>query len=121
MTLIKRPNRRIPRARQLRQASTDAERKMWSLLRGRRLPAFKFRRQYPIGRYIADFACLSRRLAVELDGSQHALNVESDAIRTRAIEASGFKVIRFWNNDVLANPEGVLTMVLEALESRRSR
>jgi len=116
----KRPNKLVPRARQLRRDSTDIERKMWTLLRGRQLDDYKFRRRFPIGRYVADFACFAERLVIEVDGGLHADNPE-DAKRTRFIEAQGFRVIRFWNTDVLANPEGVLTTILEALERRLPR
>jgi very-short-patch-repair endonuclease len=117
LPLRKIPDGRTDTARRLRRDSTDAERKLWALLRGRRLIGCKFRRQYPIGSYVADFACFAHRLVVELDGGQHATQEKRDAARTRAIERRGFRVIRFWNNDVLRNPEGVLTMVLEALEA----
>jgi very-short-patch-repair endonuclease len=103
------------KARQLRRALTDAERRMWSALRDRRLWRYKFRRQHPIGRYIVDFACTEHRLAIELDGSQHADN-PSDISRTAWLERQGWRVIRFWNNDVLANTNGVIETILEALQ-----
>lgn len=119
MTLRKRPHPNVPRARVLRRDSTDAERAMWRLSRSRHLAGHKFRRQLPIGPYIADFACFARRLVVELDGGRHGIAIARDAARTRAIERHGFRVVRFWNNDVLANPEGVLMMIVEALEKAR--
>ena|SRR5271167_326334 len=102
------------RARQLREFSTDAERRMWSALRDRRLSRYKFRRQHPIGRYIVDFACTEYRLVIELDGSQHADNA-ADARRTAWLESQGWRMVRFWNNDVLGNIDGVIEAVLEAL------
>ena len=117
MTLKKHPHPNVPRARILRRDSTDAERAMWRLLRSRQLAGFKFRRQLPIGPYVADFACFARRLVVEIDGGQHGIAVARDAVRTRVIERHGFRVVRFWNNDMLANPKGVLTMILQALEA----
>ncbi|MCC7049503.1 MAG: endonuclease domain-containing protein [Alphaproteobacteria bacterium] len=119
LAVKKRPNPNTSRARVLRRDSTDAERAMWRLLRSRRLVGHKFRRQLPIGPYIADFACFEGKLVVELDGGQHGIAIARDAARTRAIERHGFRVVRFWNNDVLANPEGVLTMILQALEEVR--
>jgi very-short-patch-repair endonuclease len=102
------------RARQLREFSTDAERRMWSALRDRRLSRYKFRRQHPIGRYIVDLACTEYRLVIELDGSQHADNA-ADARRTAWLESQGWRMVRFWNNDVLGNIDGVIEAVLEAL------
>jgi very-short-patch-repair endonuclease len=102
-------------ARNLRQTTTDAERRMWSALRDRRLLKYKFRRQHPIGHYIVDFACTQYRLVVEIDGSQHAES-SKDARRTAFLEAQGWKVVRFWNNDVLANTTAVAEAILQALE-----
>src|SRR5579872_7019358 len=92
---------RTKRARDLRQDQPLAERILWSLVRNRQLDGFKFRRQVPIGRYFADFACIEARLIVELDGSQHADQVEYDEARTRDLRQFGFRVIRFWNGSVL--------------------
>ena len=105
------------RARQLRRESTDAERRMWSVLRDRRLSKYKFRRQYPIGHFIVDFACTRKALVVELDGGQH-LGSGSDVSRTAWLESKGWKVIRFWNNDVLRNTSGVIETILRALEDK---
>jgi very-short-patch-repair endonuclease len=105
------------RARELRQDSTDAERRIWSALRARRLLKYKFRRQRPIGPYIADFVCIKHRLVVELDGGQHADDT-ADARRTAWLESRGWKVIRFWNNEVLANTDGVVETILLALQVR---
>ena len=99
-----------PKARRLRQSSTDAERRMWSALRDRRLTRYKFRRQHPIGDFIIDFACTEYALVVEIDGGQHAGNA-SDARRTAWLEGQGWKVIRFWSNDVLSNTSGVVEIL----------
>jgi very-short-patch-repair endonuclease len=93
-------------ARRLRRRATDAERRLWSRLRAQAFHGLKFRRQHPIGRYVVDFACLERALVVELDGGQHSVAV--DARRTAAIERHGFRILRFWNNQVLGNLDGVL-------------
>ena len=106
---------RIERARALRRGQTRAERILWSVLRGRRLAGFKFRRQMPIGPYFADFACVEARLIIELDGGQHAAQVASDAARTRAMEACGYRVVRFWNGAVLRERDGVIDAILRAL------
>ena len=106
-------------ARKLRNDMTDAERRLWSQLRASQLEGFKFTRQLPIGDYVVDFACRLARLAIELDGGQHADNPADDA-RTRVIEAHGYRVIRFWNNDVLQNTDGVLTAILEELRIARN-
>jgi len=111
-----------PRARELRIAMTDAERRLWSALRGRRLEGYKFRRQYPLGPFIVDFACLEHRLVVEADGGQHA-DSDDDRRRTAWLERRGWRVVRFWNNDILANPGGVQEVVMQELEgpARRAR
>ncbi len=88
---------------------------MWSALRDRRLLRYKFRRQHPIGHYIVDFACTECRLVIELDGSQHA-DDPADIRRTAWLESQGWRVIRFWNHDVLANTSGVTETILRALE-----
>ena len=105
--------RLTPIARKLRRASTDAENRLWHHLRARQLEGAKFKRQFPIDRHIADFACPAAHLVVELDGGQHSKAV--DAERTAAIEASGYRVIRFWNNDVLENTDGVLEVIRNEL------
>ncbi|MHB8528923.1 MAG: endonuclease domain-containing protein [Caulobacteraceae bacterium] len=106
---------RIVRARALRADQTDAERKLWSALCNRQLEGFKFRRQLPIDRYFADFACVEAKLVVELDGSQHIDQAAYDAERTRVLEACGWRVLRFWNNDVLENVDGVGVTILAEL------
>jgi very-short-patch-repair endonuclease len=95
----------------------DVERKLWFQLRDRRLDGFKFRRQVAIGSYIADFCCESAHLIVELDGGQHAERSAEDAKRTATLEAQGYLVLRFWNNDVLENMDGVLQTILETLRT----
>ena len=111
-----RPVRKInPRAGPLRRNMTDAERLMWYRLRGRRLGNFKFKRQWSLGRYIVDFCCIERRLVVEIDGGQHS--PEGDRRRTAVLNGMGYRVVRFWNNDVLGNLDGVLTSLLEELET----
>jgi very-short-patch-repair endonuclease len=105
-------------ARRLRRESTDAEKALWRLLRNRSLGDAKFRRQCPIGRYVADFACLERRLVVEADGGQHAAS-EADAARTSRLKSRGFSVLRLWNRDILENPEGVAAAILKALARTR--
>jgi very-short-patch-repair endonuclease len=102
-------------ARQLRARVTDAERKLWFALKDRRFAAFKFRRQVPIGPYIADFLCFESRLILEVDGSQHAESVR-DVERDNWLAHNAFRVLRFWNNDVLQNLEGVLTSLAEQLD-----
>jgi very-short-patch-repair endonuclease len=103
------------RARALRSASTDAENHLWRYLRRENLAGFKFRRQHPIGGYIADFVCLPVRLVIERDGGQHLPLSEYDAARTRNIESRGFRVVRFWNDDVLQSTELVLEEILREL------
>jgi very-short-patch-repair endonuclease len=103
---------RASTARRLRHNQTDAERALWFHLRDRRLNGLKFRRQMPLGSYVVDFCCESVRLIVELDGGQHALRELEDAARTVALEAFGYAVLRFWNNDVLNNIDGVLETIV---------
>jgi very-short-patch-repair endonuclease len=106
----------MPRnANALRQTMTDAERRLWAVLRNRRLQRYKFRRQHPIGGFVVDFACTRHRLVIEADGGQHNDNA-ADARRTAWLESQGWRVVRFWNNDILANTEGVLTAILQALQ-----
>jgi very-short-patch-repair endonuclease len=103
-------------ARALRKRSTDAEKLLWSRLRGRRFDGIKFKRQVPIGSYIADFVALDLKLIIELDGGQHAQRAEQDAERTRILEQWGYHVVRFWNNDVLGNIDGVLETIMQELQ-----
>ena len=106
------------RARSLRRRSTDAERALWAKLRSRGLHGVKFRRQVPMGLYVVDFLCEEARLIVELDGGQHLAQRESDAGRTRWLESRGYKVLRFWNHDVLPRPDAVLEAIRLTLEER---
>ncbi|WP_319796977.1 endonuclease domain-containing protein [Nitrobacter sp.] len=99
-------------ARSLRSRMTDAERKLWFALKDRRFQNLKFRRQVPVGPYVADFLCFDLRLVVEVDGGQHAESVRN-AERDRWFADDGFHTLRFWNNDVLSNLEGVLTIIAE--------
>jgi very-short-patch-repair endonuclease len=92
---------------------------MWSILRGRQLEGFKFRRQFSIGQFIADFCCFERMVVIELDGGQHQDQVQEDNARSTYLENHGFRVVRFWNNEVLENSEGVALAILDALEERR--
>ena len=94
---------------------TETERRLWRRLRMRDLEGHKFRRQRPIGPYIVDFVCLTRGLIIEVDGGQHAERAEADAHRTAYLTARGFRVLRFWNNEVSANLEGVCEAIARAL------
>ena len=105
------------RARALRSSATDAEAQLWHHLRDRRLGGYKFRRQRSIGPYFADFACLEAKLIVELDGGQHAGALAYDEARTRFMETEGFRVLRFWNNDVLTQLDLVKEQILLALQT----
>ena len=102
--------------RHLRKNPTDAEQKLWSCLRRKQLHGYRFRRQRPIGPYIVDFVCLEVSLIIEVDGGQHAEQIEKDEARTSFLEKEGFRVIRFWNNDVLVNTDGVLDVILQDLQ-----
>src|SRR4051812_15010431 len=106
-------------AKALRANATDAERKLWQLLRSRRLAHIKFRRQVPIGPWIADFVCFEHRLIIEADGSQHA-DSRHDRSRDAYLRSRGFRILRFWNNDILGNPKGVLEKILSEIEESPS-
>ena len=108
------------RARELRRNAAPAERKLWRLLRDLPLPESHFRRQMPIGTYVADFACLKAKLIVELDGDQHAVGVgpNRDARRNSWFESQGFLTLRFWNRDVLENPEGIAETIFRIANDR---
>jgi very-short-patch-repair endonuclease len=108
--------RKAQRARNLRRNATDAERVLWRALRSIELPG-KVRRQHPIGPYIADFAIPACKLAIEIDGGQHASSVAEDRRRTRNIGMRGYRVVRFWNNEVLANSDGVIRSILTEIEN----
>jgi len=100
-------------ARTLRKQMTDAERVLWRYLRNRNLTNLKFRRQVPIGGYIVDFLCYEKKLIIEVDGGQHAVEEEADRKRTEWLEKQGYRVIRFWNHDVLMNMDSVARKILE--------
>ncbi len=102
-------------SKHLRQNMTDTEKVLWYRLRDRQVIGCKFRRQHCIGNYVVDFYCADKNLIIELDGGQHASQTGYDNQRTKYLELQGYKVIRFWNNEVLANLEGVLLKIREHL------
>jgi len=112
-----RKDRRVPLARQLRRMMTPAERKLWWHLREAQFAGSHFRRQAAIGRYFVDFCCHTNKLVIEVDGGSHAEDQQiiTDARRTEFLQAHGYRVLRFWNNDVLTNIEGVMTVIAIAL------
>jgi very-short-patch-repair endonuclease len=110
------PTRTLAYSRRLRREMTDAERKLWQYLRAGRFDGIKFRRQHPIPPYIADFCCVSARLIIELDGSQHSNEV--DAARVRYLESQGWRILRFWDNDALIQTEAVLDVIWNAISNR---
>ena len=104
-------------ARELRRNQTDAEKIMWRKLRAKRLQSLKFRRQQPIGKFIVDFVCFEKKLIIELDGSQHSENKELDESRDDWLLTQGYTVVRFWNNDVLKNIDGVMHSIQSIIQS----
>ena len=110
------PSPTTVRARQLRHEMTDAERKLSRYLRAQQVHGVKFRRQEPLATYIVDFCCFDPKLVIEVDGGQHAEHVAYDAQRTAVLERMGYRVIRFWNNEVLENIEGVFERICEEVE-----
>jgi very-short-patch-repair endonuclease len=110
------PKHRLRYAKAMRHIATDAEKKLWRLLRSRQLESVKFRRQVPIGTFIADFVCYEKKIIVEVDGGQHADNAK-DAARDQWFADAGYRVLRYWNNDVLRNPNGVLEAILSELSA----
>ncbi|PKL17186.1 MAG: DNA (cytosine-5-)-methyltransferase [Spirochaetae bacterium HGW-Spirochaetae-5] len=104
-------DRLIDFAKQLRKDQTDVEIILWKHLRSKQIDGFKFRRQQPIGAYIVDFVCFEIKLIIELDGSQHIEEKEKDVARDNWLKSQGFTVLRFWNNDVIINKAGVLTVI----------
>jgi very-short-patch-repair endonuclease len=108
-------NRTTIPAKDLRKRSTDAERNLWNKLRAKQIQGLKFRRQEPIGRYIVDFVCYERQVIIEVDGGQHAAAIAEDSARDTWLSSQGFKVMRFWDHEVLTNIQGVLGSILEAL------
>jgi very-short-patch-repair endonuclease len=109
--------RTVKRAKELRRNMTDAEKLLWSRIRRDQIDGLPFRKQVPIGDYVADFACLPIRLVIEVDGGQHDAQKEYDDARTAVLEGQGYRVLRFWNNEVLGNIEGVLAVLLETCRS----
>lgn len=107
------------RARRLRRNATDAELKLWYHLRSRRLDGCKFVRQEPIGPYVVDFVCRERRLIIEVDGGQHAADPR-DKARDTFLRSQGYRVLRFWNNDILGNITGVLDVIAAALQLEKA-
>jgi very-short-patch-repair endonuclease len=111
------PRRRSDDAVALRYRGTEVERKLWYDLRGRRFLGWKFRRQHAIGPFIADFACIEAKLVIELDGGQH-VDSARDERRTAYLESQGWSVLRFWNNEIIENYDGVLERIAEVLRPR---
>jgi len=105
-------NRLVNTAKTLRKSQTDAEKLLWKHLRAKQMEGLKFRRQQPIGNYVIDFICLEKSLVIEVDGGQHADN-KKDKGRDAWLKSEGFKVLRFWNNEVLTNMKGVLEVIRE--------
>lgn len=105
------------RARALRRDGSRAERICWELLRAHRMSGLKFRRQHPIGPYFADFACVSRKLVIEIDGEHHAFQVDADTRRTAAMGRAGWRVLRFRANHVVQNPEGIWAEIMDVVSA----
>ena len=105
------------RVRGLRRRQTDAEKKLWQFLRARQLNETKFRRQYPIGQFVVDFCCPKHRLVVELDGGQHATQIQKDRQRTEVLNQRGYHVLRFWDDEVLKNTEAVLQAIASVMQN----
>lgn len=103
------------RARTLRKNMTDVERLLWRHLRDRQLGGYKFRRQRPIGPFIVDFVCLEKKLVIEVDGGQHAKSLEADVKRSDYLNEKGYRVLRFWNDEVLQESNSVLSVILSSL------
>ena len=109
--------RTVKRAKNLRKEMTEAEKLLWSKIRRDQIDGLPFRKQVPIGDYSTDFACLPIKLVIEVDGGQHAAQKQQDDARTAYLEARGYQVIRFWNNEVLGNIEGVLQVIVATSQS----
>ena len=105
--------------RTLRNSMTDAERKLWGILRGRQMGGLKFRRQHPFDQYILDFVCLEKKIVIEIDGGQHQESKAEDAIRTRLLEDAGFCVLRFWNHEVLQKHEAVAEKIWQEVADKK--
>jgi very-short-patch-repair endonuclease len=106
------------KAKELRRNSTDAERVLWQQLRAHRLVGYKFRRQQPVGRYIVDFVCFEKQLIIELDGGQPAKQVAYDRERSAWLQSQGFRVLRFWNHEVLQNTEAAMDVIVRECERK---
>ncbi|PKQ01223.1 MAG: hypothetical protein CVT74_00380 [Alphaproteobacteria bacterium HGW-Alphaproteobacteria-13] len=103
------------RSRELRLNATDAERKLWAQISARKIASVRFNRQFPIGPFICDFVSRSAKLVIEVDGGQHAVDVAKDEARTAYLKTRGYRVIRFWNNDILERIEGVVSEIERVL------
>lgn len=114
---MKKPTQIIKKARDLRSNMTDAEQKLWQYLRMRQMHGLKFRRQHPLDRYILDFACVEHKIAIELDGGQHADMVEKDTMRTAFLTSQGWTVLRFWNHQVFEQTGAVLDSIAASCKS----
>ena len=114
-TNLKKRNK-IAIAQKLRNNSTDTEKYLWKYLRGRQLEEFKFRRQHPIGKYVVDFINLEKKIIIEVDGGQHSEN-KKDKLRDKCLKEKGYEVLRFWDNEVLTNIEGVIESIRKKLYS----
>jgi len=116
------PEHLLAFARQMRSDSTDAEKRLWKLLRNRRIAGFKFRRQVPLCRYILDFYCQDAKLAIEADGGQHdePANAEHDARRTQYLQSQGIRVLRFWDTDILKNTDAIAEKIYRELTGDQS-
>ncbi len=108
----------VERARAMRKNPTEAEKKLWMVLRGKNLEGYKFRRQHPIGPYIVDFCCLKKKLVIEVDGGQHLDQQDKDLERTLFLKSRGFHVLRFWNDEVLNRTDDVCNTILQILNER---
>jgi len=109
----------VKRAKELRRSMTDAEKLLWSKIRRDQIDGLPFRKQVPITPYIADFACLAIKLVIEVDGGQHDVQKAQDDERTARLEARGYRVLRFWNNEVLGNIKGVLTVIVATVREMK--
>ena len=121
MHTVRTKHKTLARAIRLRAEMTDAEKKLWRHLRARQLDSRQFRKQVEIDDYVVDFCCLKARLVIEVDGGQHDARSAQDEARTRYLNGLGYRVIRFWNNEVLQNIDGVLQEIVRALELPRLR
>ena len=111
---------KIANARSLRKKSTDAERLLWKHLRMRQLGAYKFRRQHPIGNYIVDFVCLEKKLVIELDGGQHTEQAAADTNRSAWLLSKGYRVLRYWNHELLRAPDVIVSNILDEIEGQNA-